>query len=112
MPDNPRTKPPCEGLIVWLRNNLGTSALGALTGTDRRCLQAAVHVIEAYSYGADHQLIEDAFSILVTKMQPGTRYFAYHAIAYVMDWNDRALIWRIAGLEPLATIPMCKGGPR
>ena len=36
-------------------------------------------------------------------MQPSTQELAYHAIAHVMDWSDRAELWIKAGLPEFAT---------
>lgn len=97
-----------ETVIDWLRMNLGASAMGALTGTDIRCLKAATAIIEAYAYTYDTDLLE-AFDTVVLKMQPSTREFAYHAIAYAMDWDDRKRVWSRTGLDPIAMPTLCKG---
>lgn len=92
---NRRPKPACAALPIWLREN-GFN-LGALTGTDAKALAAAIHIIELYAYTGDEGLLH-AFGVVVLQMQPTTRRFAYHAIAHVMDWPDRARLWRRAGL--------------
>lgn len=105
------TNPPVAYTIEkWLRANLGAKVLGALTGTDRRALLAAVQLIELYAYDAEPRLLT-AFGTIVHRMQPGTRYLAYHSIAHVLDWGTRHAVWRDAGLELLTHIPRCAHGP-
>ena len=60
------SKPECPmtNLEKWLKENLGPTALAPLTGTDRRALAAALHIIELYSYTSADALI-DAFGRLV-----------------------------------------------
>ena len=93
-----KEKPPCEQIMTWLRLNLGVGALGALTGTDAKALTAAVHIMELYAYAGDESLL-DAFRVVVLQMQPTTREFAYHTIAQVLNWSDRARLWSLAGLD-------------
>lgn len=90
-------KPKCATLLPWLKANLGKHCLGPLTGTDYRALAAAVQIIDLYAETRDRSIIE-AFAIAVLCMQSGTQELAYHAIAHVMDWPDRAEIWNSAGL--------------
>lgn len=98
----------CDALIAWLRRNLGRDALAALTGTDARALSAAVHIIELYTCSA-HPSVLRAFGDVVLEMQPSTRYLAYHSIAYVREWDDRAVIWNLANLPYLGAVPRCDG---
>lgn len=102
-----RAKPACVTLLPWLWDNLGRAALAPLTGTDMRALRAAVQIIELYAYDrSTHALY--AFGQVVLRMQPGQRYMAFHAIAHVMDWSDRADLWRqVAQITPTfdATTP-------
>lgn len=99
---SPQPKSQCDELLKWFKGNpyLPALSLGALTGTDRKALAAAVHIIELYAYSSRGDTL-DAFRIVVEHMQPSTQVFAYHAIAFVMDWNDRARVWMAAGLDPL-----------
>ncbi len=90
---------PCTTIAKWLRENLGPRCLAPLTGTDSRALDAAVQIIELWAYDRDHHL-EVAFGLVVARMQPKCRELAYHAIAHVVEWSDRARIWDAAGLEP------------
>jgi len=85
----------------WLRSNLGSSHLGALTGTDARALKAAIQIIELYSYHRRQEVL-DAFKDVVECMQEKTRYLAYHGIAHVLNWEDRERIWNEASLEYLS----------
>jgi hypothetical protein len=98
--------PTCKGLLKWLKLN-GLS-LGALTGTDSRALGAAVHILELHNYGGNGEELE-AFRIVVEHMQPSTREFAYHAVAYVGEWDYRAKVWALAGLPALDRVSVCKG---
>lgn len=94
--------------IQWLGANLGSIA--PLTGTDRRAIMAATEVLELYSYTGDDSLLQ-AYRHIVEQMQLSTRGFAYHLIAMVLDWEDRAVIWKKSGLEPLHRIAICKHEP-
>lgn len=62
-----------------------------------RALQAAVQIIELYSYDRSSNVLH-AFREVVLEMQPSVRYLAFHSIAHVMDWSDRWTIWRGVGL--------------
>lgn len=97
-------------IIDWLGFNLGTTA--PLTGTGHRALKAAVAILELYAYDSDESLLQDAFGAVCRRMQPTTVEYAYHAIAAVLDWNDRAKIWQKAGLTPIAKPMLCKAEPR
>ena len=92
-----KSKPCCAALLPWLRANLGNGCTAPLTGTDAKALTAAVHIIELYSYHRQQTVLE-AFGRIVECMQPHTQSLAYHAIAHVMDWGDRAEVWTLAGL--------------
>jgi hypothetical protein len=94
-------------IFEWLRGNLGPSTLVPLTGTDSRALVAATEIIEVYSY-APSQDILNAFATIVRTMQPKCREFAYHAIAHVMNWEDRPRLWAAAGLDPIEKPWRCK----
>lgn len=87
-----KPKPVCETVFPWLRANLGKGALAALTGTDARALRAAVQIIELYAYDRRPGVIR-AFGLVASQMQWSTQYLAYHAIAHVMEWDDRYVIW-------------------
>lgn len=99
-----------EQITDWLRENLGPTSTAPLTGTDHRALAAAVAIMHLYSYHARPQVLE-AFGRVVACMQHSTRHLAYHAIAYVMDWSDRARVWEAAGL-PLVNVGRCKHEPQ
>ena len=98
-----KDKPVCETVFPWLRANLGKNCLGALTGTDRKALEAAAQIISLYSYDEAPSVIE-AFGIVVRRMQPSTQQLAYHAIAHVTDWSYRSRIWIAAGLPEFAPV--------
>lgn len=104
----PAQKPCCKALGPWLAANLGKGCLGALTGTDAKALDAAVHIIELMAYAGVTDPLAEAFGAVVLGMQPHTRYLAYHAIAHVMDWADRERVWVAAGLPTIGNIPECE----
>jgi hypothetical protein len=94
-------QPPAVTIFPWLRANLGPRSLAPLTGTDTRALTAAVQIAELYSYHRV-QSVADAFGAVVASMQPHTFHLAYHSIAHVMDWSDRADLWVKAKLPEFA----------
>lgn len=101
----------CADLLRWLRANLGAGVLGALTGTDAKALAAAVHIVELFAYSPSDEILA-AFAAVVRQMQPSTRFLAFHAVAKVMDWDDRERVWEGAGLEPFpAGVPECLNAP-
>lgn len=107
-----RPKPECQDVGRWLVANLGRGVLAPLTGTDSRALAAAVHVVELYSYDRRPEVAE-AFGLVVRRMQPSTRWLAFHAVAKVMEWETRFELWALAGLEPLpAGTPECLNARR
>lgn len=92
----------------WMGFNLGST--GALTGTDWRALRAAVAIIELYAYDGSADVLP-AFRAVVLRMQETTREYAYHAIAMVIDWKDRQILWDRAELPPIAFPLVCKAEP-
>lgn len=101
-----KSKPVCETVLPWLRENLGERALAPLTGTDHRALAASVQIIELYSGDPDPAVLA-AWGIVVRKMQPTTAELAFHAVAHVMDWDDRARVWRMAGMGDFVPRQRC-----
>lgn len=92
--------------IKWLQANLGKGCTAPLTSTDSKALVAAVAIVELYAYDR-HASLLNAFGAVVNRMQESTRHLAYHAIASVMDWDDRAKVWHAAGLA-LGDFGRCK----
>lgn len=88
-------KQPAETVLDWLRSNLGSAALGPLTGSDTRALRAAVQIIEQFAYDRDPSLLA-AFRCVVGRMLPHNQELAFHAIAHVLNWDDRIEIWSVA----------------
>lgn len=105
-----KPKPVCQTVRGWLIANLGKHCLGALTGTDAKALDAAVHLIELYSISR-HEFSLHGFRYAVLTMQPSTRELAYHAIALVMDWSDRRVVWEEALLAPIPNLRRCAFEP-
>ena len=61
-------------------------------------------------YHPDRRMLA-AFAIVVSRMQISNQELAYHAIAYILDWSDRAKIWEAAGLRPIHIPRLCKHEP-
>lgn len=108
-----RPQPPSVTVFPWLKANLGPRCLAPLTGTDWRALRASVEIVELY---LEHRSakVTHAFGLVVSTMQAHCRYLAFHAIAHVLDWGDRAKIWQLAGLDfqDLKGIPECSYAPK
>ena len=102
--------PPAATVLDWLGTNLGSKALAPLTGSDTRALQAAVQIIEQFSYDRDPSVLM-AFAHVVARMQWKNRELAYHAIAHPLDWSDRHRIWIASGLTPLEPRFKCSFEP-
>lgn len=104
-----KNKPLCASVLPWLKANLGPQCLGCLTGQTGRALAATVQVIGLYSYcdeeAEPHVLA--AFREIVNTMDGPSRELAYHSIAHVLDWGDRARVWDRAGLAPLQNPSRC-----
>lgn len=94
-----KEKPVCQSLFAWLKENLGPRCLAPLTPADSKALSAAVHLVALYASTGEEEVLV-AFAIVVRQMQPTTLHLAYHAIAHVMDWHDRARIWNAASCPP------------
>lgn len=101
-----KDKQPCETLPKWLKDNLGPRCLAPLTSTDAKALAAAVQIIELYAFDR-REAVLIAFGAIVRCMQHTCQHLAYHAIAHVMDWGDRASVWATAGL-PAINVGRCK----
>lgn len=100
-------------LRSWLKANLGKGCLGVLTSADAAALAAAHALVTLYHAADQRHLVgvELAFGSAVTCMQPRARCLAYHAIAQVGNWEDRAKLWQHAGLEPLERPGVCAYEP-
>jgi hypothetical protein len=94
----------------WLRENLGKQAMGALTGTDSRAIEAAHSVLNLYAQTGDKNLLT-AFGTIVSQMQPKNYHMAYHLIAMIFDWCDRSRIWLEASLPSKINLGRCKHEP-
>lgn len=106
----PTPKPVSVTVLPWLKANLGKRCLAPLTGTDARALLAAAQCIELYSVARQPEVLQ-AFGTIVLCMQEHTRELAYHAIAHVMEWPDRAGVWNQAGLQPIIIPRVCSYEP-
>lgn len=103
-------KPHCQTVIPWLKVNLGKKCLAPLTSTDTKALMAAVQIVELYAYDC-HRDVLQAFGDVVLRMQPHCRELAYHAIAHVRDWPDRAEMWAAADLPGIDRPRVCAFEP-
>ena len=101
-------------LRKWLKANLGPRCLAPLTSQDALALDTAIAAIQLYNYCDAHceGLALQAFRNAVHCMQKSTQELAFHAIAYSMDWPDRARIWHLVGLTPIANLRRCTEEPR
>ncbi len=100
-----KTQPHAATILKWLRDN--GQSLGALTGQDTRALQLCVSAMALYS-SCDQEMESHALSAFrggVVAMQPSTRHLAYHAVAHVLDWPAREMIWRRAECPELGRHP-------
>lgn len=94
-------RPYCQTVLPWLRSNLGRKCLAPLTSTDAAALSAAVQIVQLYAYTGDPSVL-NAFGAVVLTMQRQSMELAYHAIAHILDWDDRVRIWSLAGLPRMA----------
>lgn len=97
-------------LRPWLKANLGKTCLAGLTSVDSHALDAAVHLVSLYAYNMKPAVLE-AFKLTVMQMQPYLRQLAYHAIAHIVNWDDRARYWADAGLPALEHVWVCNWEP-
>ena len=104
-------KPKAQTIYPWLKANIGKRCTAPLTGTDARALEAAVQIMELYSYHPSDAVLS-AFANVVEQMQTSTRQLAYHCIAHVMNWEDRERLWHRSGLGPLTHVSLCAAEPR
>jgi len=79
--------------IALFRDGLPT--LGALTGQDKRALDAISACWELYSSSdeAGERAGLQAIRSLLPALQPQCRPFARELIAFSLDWPDRARLW-------------------
>lgn len=97
-------------LRPWLKHNLGKTCLAGLTSVDSQALDAAVHLVSLYAYCMSASVLQ-AFRLTVLQMQPSQQQLAYHAIAHVVNWDDRQRYWEQAGLPPLERVGVCAYEP-
>jgi hypothetical protein len=105
------TKPSCKSVFPWLEANLGKRCLAPLTDHDSFALKAAVHIAELWGRSSSRLHAAFAFRFAVLEMQPHTRYFAFHAIAHVLDWSHRMELWTQADLPREQIYGICAFSP-
>lgn len=109
-----RADTPAVTIGPWLDDNLGKLWRAPLTGQDWSALKASVEILGCYArcdQDAEQGLLL-AFRGTVLAIQPGCRYLAFHSVAHVLDWHNRAEIFARAGLEIPQYLPRCKFGPQ
>lgn len=106
----PSPKLPCQEIYPWLKANLGKRCLAPLTGTDARCLLAAVQILDVYRHSRSPSALM-AFSAMAGMMQRSTQELAYHAIGMMMEWESRMEVWTKAGLAPFDRVRLCAYEP-
>lgn len=78
-------------------SELGPKSLAALTGQDKRALDAIVACWSLYA-GSDpdgQRGALEAARALLPAMQSSTRWIAKELIAYALDWDDRERLWAL-----------------
>ena len=72
-----------------------SDVLGALTGQDKRALDAIHRCWQLYACcdGLGQQGALIAIRALLTAVQPQCRFFARELIAMTLDWDDRDRLW-------------------
>jgi hypothetical protein len=82
---------PARNALFWD----GLPTLGALTGQDKRALDAISACWELYSSSdeAGQGASLAAIRSLLAALQPQCRPFARELIAFSLDWPDRARLW-------------------
>jgi len=84
-------------IVRWLKAN--GLACGVLTGTDVRALAASCAILDVMCVAGRDSRLLDAYALTVSLMQPKAIHLAYHAIAMVMDWGERSVVFAMAGLS-------------
>jgi hypothetical protein len=107
------SQPFAKTVFPWLRDNLGRSAMAALTSTDQRALEAAIQIVALWQFADEGPSLDlpNAFGACVRCMQRSTQEFAYHGIAHVAEWHTREHFWNLAGLPPLGRRMVCAFEP-
>jgi len=95
---------------AWLRANLGKRCLAPLTSQDARALDAAASVAALWQY-TQRQTVADAFGAIVMLMQATTQHLAFHVVAQVGNWEDRAALWNAANLPMPWGLTKCAHEP-
>jgi hypothetical protein len=104
-----KQKPVSATVGPWLKANLGSKCLAGCTSVDYRALEASVHLVELMAYAGRSAGLLAAYCAIVSEMTEHNRWLAYHSIAHVLNWEDRAVIWLNAGAPE---IPQCQQGIR
>lgn len=76
----------------------GLTSLRALTGQDKRALDAMSACWELYSTSEDYAQTAALMAVrcLVVGLRPRCRPFARELIAFSLDWPDRDRLWPLA----------------
>ena len=98
-------------LVPWLKDNLGKGCFAGICSGELDALRAAVHIVALMGYDYPRKpSLTLAFADCVRELQEKHFPLAYHTIAHVLDWADRARLWRRAGL-PVIEAGQCKHEP-
>lgn len=83
-------------------SSIRKGTLAALTGTDRRVLDAFVACLELYAYDNSPTVLTAARKVL-TRIRPSMCWVAKELIAFVFEWHDRERLWWL--VEPSSCRP-------
>lgn len=76
-------------------SRLRKGSLAALTGTDTRALEAFISCMKLYGYCDHPKTVLAAAGLILSEMQPSTRWIAREFIPYTANWEDRERLWPI-----------------
>jgi hypothetical protein len=91
-----RSKAPCRSIVVFLKHHGTDCTLGALTGQDRRALEAFAHLVEFYAVSDDRgrDAARRAMSAVLDGVQLKVWPLFKKCIPHGLDWSDEDRLWQ------------------
>ena len=109
------SKPYCVTARTWLKENQGPRCFAGFTSQDAVAFDAVVQLAALWQY-TRREVVAVSFGETVRLMQGKYWHLAFHVVAHIGNWEDRAALWSAAGFEDLPDyLTLCNyepGGPK
>lgn len=88
-------QPDCKTGVAFVRERLGNTALGPLTGQDHRAFAAFLHLLQLYAVADNDGMFAalQAMRATLQAMQRSCWPIAKAAIPHALDWSNEEPMW-------------------